>query len=163
EIHYLSVLEEHFTFFRQELAGRIRPVIAQRTSDLLRLTTNGRYSLLELDEDYNIYLYDQTQRFPLARFSGGEQDLANLCLRIAISQVVAERAGSTQVNFIVLDEIFGSQDEERKELILNTLQHLSSQFRQIFVITHVPEIKDVMPVVVSVEDVGGVESVARMV
>ena len=163
EIHYLSVLEEHFTFFRQELAGRIRPVIAQRTSDLLSLTTNGRYSLLELDEDYNIYLYDQTQRFPLARFSGGEQDLANLCLRIAISQVVAERAGSTQVNFIVLDEIFGSQDEERKELILNTLQHLSSQFRQIFVITHVPEIKDVMPVVVSVEDVGGVESVARMV
>ena len=98
----------------------------------------------------------------IARFSGGEQDLANLCLRIAISQVVAERSGGTQVNFIVLDEIFGSQDEERKELIMNTLQHLSSQFRQIFVITHVEEIKDVLPVVVSVTEKDIVESIATL-
>ncbi|UCE07903.1 MAG: SMC family ATPase, partial [bacterium] len=163
ELHYLVALDQHFGIFRQELAGRIRPIIAQRASDLLSLTTNGRYSLVELDEDYNIYLYDQTQRYPLARFSGGEQDLANLCLRIAISQVVAERAGGTQVNFIVLDEIFGSQDEERKELIMNTLQHLSSQFRQIFVITHVEEIKDVLPVVVSVEEKDIGESAARLI
>ncbi|MBD3287977.1 AAA family ATPase, partial [candidate division KSB1 bacterium] len=150
ELHYLSALDQHLGIFRQDLAGRIRPIIAQRASELMNLTTSGRYSLLELDDDYNIFLYDHTDRFPLARFSGGEQDLANLCIRIAVSQVVAERAGGTQINFIVLDEIFGSQDEERKELIMNTLQHLSSQFRQIFVITHVEEIKDIMPVVVSV-------------
>ena len=163
ELYYLVALDKHFGVFRQELTGRIRPIIAQRASDLLSLTSNGRYSLLELDEDYNISLYDQTERYSLARFSGGEQDLANLCLRIAISQVVAERAGGKQVNFIVLDEIFGSQDEERKELILNTLQHLSTQFRQIFVITHVEEIKDVMPVVVSVNEKDLGESVANLI
>jgi exonuclease SbcC len=162
DIVYLKSLDHHFGIFRQELAGRIRPLIASRASELLHLTTHGRYSIMELDEDYNIYLYDQTTRFPLARFSGGEQDLASLCLRIAISQVVAERSGRSQINFIVLDEIFGSQDEQRKDLILSAMQHLSSQFRQIFIITHVEGIKDALPVIISVEEESIEESVAKL-
>ncbi|MDZ7318883.1 MAG: SMC family ATPase [candidate division KSB1 bacterium] len=162
-IVYLKALDHHLGIFRQDLLGRIRPLIASRASELLQLTTQGRYSILELDEDYNIFLYDQAQRFPLVRFSGGEQDLANLCLRIAISQVVAERAGRSQINFIVLDEIFGSQDEQRKDLILNALQHLHSQFRQIFVITHVEGIKDVLPVVIAVEEESLDRSIAKIV
>ncbi|UCE05121.1 MAG: SMC family ATPase [bacterium] len=162
DVVYLKVLDQHLGIFRQELAGRIRPLIASRASELIHLTTQGRYSIMELDEDYNIYLYDQTTQFPLARFSGGEQDLANLCLRIAISQVVAERSGRSQINFIVLDEIFGSQDEQRKELILSALQHLSTQFRQIFIITHVEGIKDALPVIVSVEEKSIEESIARL-
>jgi exonuclease SbcC len=163
EIVYLKSLDHHLGIFRQELAGRIRPMIASRASELLHLTTQGRYSIMELDEDYNIYLYDQTIPFPLARFSGGEQDLANLCLRIAVSQVVAERSGKSQINFIVLDEIFGSQDEQRKDLILSALQHLSSQFRQIFIITHVEGIKDALPVVISVEEKSIEVSVAKVI
>lgn len=162
DIVYLKALDQHLGLFRQELSGRIRPLIAGRASELLHLTTQGRYSIMELDEDYNLYLYDQALRFPMARFSGGEQDLANLCLRIAISQVVAERAGRSQINFIVLDEIFGSQDEQRKELIINALQHLYSQFRQIFIITHVEGIKDALPVIISVEEKSAQESVAKM-
>jgi len=163
EIVYLKALDHHFGNFRQELAGRIRPIIASRASELLHVTTKGRYSFLELDEDYNLYLYDQANRFPLARFSGGEQDLANLCLRIAISQVVAERSGRSQINFIVLDEIFGSQDEQRKDLILAALQQLYSQFRQIFIITHIDSIKDALPVVISVTEKSLEESVAVLV
>ena len=162
DVVYLKALDQHFGIFRQELAGRIRPLIASRASQLLHLTTHGRYTIMELDQDYNIYLYDQVARFPLVRFSGGEQDLANLCLRIAISQVVAERSGRSQINFIVLDEIFGSQDEQRKELILNALQHLSSQFRQIFIITHVEGIKDALPVIISVEEKSVEKSVATL-
>jgi len=75
---------------------------------------------------------------------------------------VAERSGGKQVNFIVLDEIFGSQDEQRKELILKMLQHLSSQFRQVFVITHVEEIKDIMPVVISVQRKDRAESTVTL-
>ena len=162
EITYLDALEDHFAHFRLELAGRLRPLIAGRASELLRLTTDSRYSVLELDADYNISLYDDTTAHPIARFSGGEQDLANLCLRIAISQVVAERSGGSPINFIVLDEIFGSQDEERRGLILTALQHLSSQFRQIFIITHIEEIKDVLPVLVAVEEKNAEESSAVM-
>jgi len=69
---------------------------------------------------------------------------------VAISQILAERSGGAPINFIVLDEIFGSQDEERKSLILDALAQLSSQFRQIFMITHVESIKDNMQVIVEV-------------
>ncbi|MEA3428425.1 MAG: SbcC/MukB-like Walker B domain-containing protein [Thermodesulfobacteriota bacterium] len=96
------------------------------------------------------------------QFSGGEQDLANLCLRIAISQVVAERSGGAPINFIVLDEIFGSQDSGRRDLILNALGQLSSQFRQIFIITHIEQIKDMLPVIIDVTTKDGEESVARV-
>ncbi len=150
EIFYLNVLDEHFGKFRLELASRIRPLIALRASELLALTTMSRYNLLELDKDYNIQIYDGNSPFTIQRFSGGEQDLANLCLRIAISQIVAERSGGDQINFIVLDEIFGSQDTERRDLILNALGKLSSQFRQIFIITHIEPIKDMLPVIIEV-------------
>ncbi len=150
EIVYLNALDEHFGRFRLELAGRIRPLIAHRASELLSLTTQARYSTVELDEDYNIRIWDGNIPFAIERFSGGEQDLANLCLRIAISQVVAERSGGAPINFIVLDEILGSQDAERQSLILQALGQLSSQFRQIFLITHIDSVKDMLPVIVEV-------------
>lgn len=149
-IQYLSLLDEYLGSFRLDLAGRIRPIIAQKASELLSLTTRGRYSLLHLDEDYNINLYDGNEAFQIERFSGGEQDLANLCLRIAISQVVAERSGGAPINMIVLDEIFGSQDLERRDMILYALNQLSNYFRQIFIITHIEQVRDSLPVIVDV-------------
>jgi len=161
EVLMLEALQEHLKTFRVEMAGRLRPLIEGRASEIMRMATNGRYTMLELDESYNLYLYDQNRRFEINRFSGGEQDLLNLCLRVAISQVIAQRSGRPALQFIVLDEIFGSQDEERKLLLLATLQHLSGYFRQIFLITHEQGIKDNLPVVLEVE-MEGVNSVVRM-
>jgi len=135
-----------------DLMGRMRPLLESRTSQLLGLLSDGRYSIVELDEDYNIFIYDGNEKFKIQRFSGGEQDMFNLCLRIAISQIVADRGGG-EINFIALDEIFGSQDADRRENILRIFNGLSSQFRQIFLITHIEEMKDMMPVVWSVEEV----------
>jgi exonuclease SbcC len=154
EVILLDSLQEHLKIFRAELASRLRPLIADRASELLRLITAGRYSLLELDESYNIFLYDRRERYGIARFSGGEQDVANLCLRVAISQVIAQRTGKPPLQFIVLDEIFGSQDEERKTMVLATLRQLSNYFRQIFLITHVESVKESLPVVLQVEMAG---------
>jgi len=151
-VQYLDVLADIFVSFRMDLMGRIRPLLESRTSQLLSLVTDGRYSVVELDEDYNIFIYDGSEKFRIQRFSGGEQDMFNLCLRIAISQIVADRSGG-EINFIALDEIFGSQDVGRRENILKIFTGLSSQFRQIFLITHIEEVKDMIPVVWSVEEV----------
>jgi exonuclease SbcC len=148
--HYLELLEAHFNRFRLELAGRIRPLLAHRASDLLAMTSSNRYQRMELDEDYNIQVFDGNRAYAIDRFSGGEQDLVNLCLRIAISQIVAERSGGAPINFIVLDEVFASQDEERKQLILSALARLSTQFRQMFMITHVEAIRDALPVILHI-------------
>ena len=84
------------------------------------------------------------------RFSGGEEDIANLCIRLAISRVIAESAGTTGVNMIILDEIFGSQDIYRKRNIVSLLNELTNQYQQIFLITHVEEMKERMGYVIDV-------------
>ncbi|MHB8606070.1 MAG: ATP-binding protein, partial [Thermoplasmatota archaeon] len=128
--------------FKDRLLGRVRPMLSEHASGLFRLLTDGRYSDLELDEDYELAVRDDGESFRLERFSGGEADLANLALRLAIGEVVAERAGGAEFHFLALDEIFGSQDEVRKGNILRALADLSGKFRQILVITHVEDVKD---------------------
>ncbi|KPK99340.1 MAG: hypothetical protein AMJ91_08155 [candidate division Zixibacteria bacterium SM23_73_3] len=141
EQRYLEKLDLLFSDFRVSLIGRIRPTLSRYAKNLFLELCENRYEDFELDEDYEIYIYDQGEKFPIDRFSGGETDLANLCLRIAISLLISE---SSQVgfSFIILDEIFGSQDTLRKENILNALAQLKNRFRQIFLITHIDDIKD---------------------
>ena len=152
KINSRGKLEQIMKDFRLELISRIKPILTQRSSELFKEITRGRYSTIDLDEDYNIIIVDNGGRFTTDRFSGGEGDLANLCLRIAISQELTERSGGMQANFIALDEIFGSQDVERKRSILEALSMLSGQFKQILVITHVEDVKEVLPYVLAVKE-----------
>lgn len=127
--------------FRQHLITRIRPRLADLSSGLFSDMTGGKYSLVELDEKYNLRVMDNGEYFGVERFSGGEKDLANLCLRLAISMALTESAGLSR-SFVILDEVFGSQDNERKELIIGALGSLKNRFPQILLITHVEDIKD---------------------
>src|SRR3990170_102835 len=145
---YLEKLDKILVDFKTSLISRIRPALSTYTNELFLELTDGRYEKLELTDEnddryppYEIVIYDQGERFSIERFSGGEKDLANLCLRLAISQQVSQSSG-VEFSFIILDEIFGSQDASRKENILKGLAKLKNRFRQIFLITHIDDIKD---------------------
>lgn len=127
--------------FRKDLIAQIRPRLAELAGELLGEMTDGRYQVMELDEEYNIRIFDNGKFFGIERFSGGEKDLANLCLRLAISLALAESAGLSR-SFVILDEVFASQDDSRRELILSGLAGLKSRFPQILLVTHIAEIKD---------------------
>lgn len=147
------------TDYRQFLISRIRPKLAEVSGLMLTELTDGKYSGVELDEEYNLYIYDGNEKYPLPRFSGGETDIANLCLRLAISQLIAESSGA-ETGFIILDEIFGSQDLHRKSAILEALNKLTKQYRQIILITHVEDIKDTVENIIEVtENEEGISSV----
>lgn len=146
-----STLETIMNNFKMDLIARIRPSLSTRASNLLRQITNGRFSTMELNEEYEIQIEDEGKSFGIDRFSGGESDLANLCLRVAISQELSERSGGGAAGFIVLDEIFGSQDSERKVSIMKALSALSNQFKQILLITHIDDVKESLPFVLNVK------------
>jgi len=137
----LNRLAQIMKGFKENVISRIVPTLSEVSSDMLSQLTEGKYGGMRLDDEYQMYLYDQGEEHRLERFSGGETDLANLCLRLAISRMIMERSGS-QMNFLVLDEIFGSQDQSRKRNILETLGQLQKQFRQILLITHIDDVKD---------------------
>ncbi|MBN1677115.1 MAG: SMC family ATPase [Candidatus Thermoplasmatota archaeon] len=138
----LGLLVDVLVGFKDRLIGRVVPALSELTSKGLEAMTEGRYSRAELDESYELHIEDQGTMYPIDRFSGGESDLANLSLRLAISRMIAERTGAAPLNFLMLDEIFGSQDPNRKRSVMTALSRLSVQFRQIFLITHIEDIKD---------------------
>lgn len=158
-VRYLGMLSEVMADFRTFLISRIRPTLSSYASDFFGRLTDGKYVEVELDEDYDLLVYDKGESYSIERFSGGEEDLANLCLRLAISEVITERAGGV-FNFIILDEIFGSQDMIRRHNIMKALSGLATKFRQIFLITHVEDVKDDMENILSIlENEDGTSSV----
>ena len=147
----LGMLSEIMSNFRTHLISRIRPTLSSYSSDFFEQLTDGKYKELELDENYNLFINDNAKSYGIERFSGGEEDLANLCLRLAISEVITERAGGI-FNFIILDEIFGSQDFFRRQNIMKALNSLSSKYRQIFLITHIDDLKNDMENIIFVNE-----------
>ena len=82
-------------------------------------------------------------------FSGGEAFRVNFALRIALSQMLAERAG-TQIRTLVIDEGFGTQDAEGLQSLIGAIRAIQDDFETILVITHLDEIKDAFPVRIEV-------------
>ena len=75
-----------------------------------------------LDDDFNLLVRDIDNDYPIERFSGGEQDDIAVALRIALSRYLAELHGVHESTFLIFDEIFGSQDEERRNNLLTALR-----------------------------------------
>src|SRR5439155_3494162 len=117
-----------------------RPQLEQETALLLGQTTRGRYGSVQLSDAYHLEIIDGRRAHPLRRFSGGEQDLAALCLRLALSRMLARQRGA-ETGFVLLDEVFGSQDPERRRALLEQLHAIAeSEFRQVFVISHTGDV-----------------------
>jgi len=57
--------------------------------------------------------------------------------------MIAERAG-LDLGLLVLDEVFGSLDEARRDSVIALLQNLKGAFPQILLITHIESIHDMV-------------------
>jgi exonuclease SbcC len=128
--------------FKTNINSKIAPKISQIASNMYSKITKGKYQFIEVSNDFDFYIYDDGKKYPIERFSGGEVDLANLVLRIAISKTLMELNGSSQIGFLAFDEVFGSQDETRRLEILEAFHTIKEQYRQIFLISHETEIKE---------------------
>jgi exonuclease SbcC len=84
-------LDRAYSDLRTDLNFQLRPELSELASSFLLDLTDARYSELELDDNYNVIVLEDG--IPKPVISGGEEDLANLVLRLAISQMIAERAG----------------------------------------------------------------------
>lgn len=132
-------LDDAFATLRTELNDRLRPELSELASGFLETLTDGRYAELQLDEDYAVRVLEDG--LPKAVLSGGEEDLCNLVLRLAISQMIAERAGQA-FSLLILDEVFGSLDESRRENVIALLRRLHDRFEQVMVITHIEDVRE---------------------
>lgn len=149
--------------FRDHLVQRIGPELSREAEALFRELTNREYDDLRIDDEtLTIEIADGDTYHPIERFSGSESDLANLALRVAISMHLSRVSGA-DIGMLVLDEVLASLDEERKDLMVQTLGRLASRFHQLFVITHAERVKDQFPATIEVAKVGRRRSVAALI
>jgi exonuclease SbcC len=143
----LDELDRAYNDLRTDLNFQLRPELSETASRFLADLTEGRYDALELDDQYNVVVHEDGSPKPV--ISGGEEDLANLVLRLAISQMIAERAGQS-FSLLVLDEVFGSLDEARRANVVELLRRLHDRFEQVIVITHIEDVREGLDRVVRV-------------
>ena len=69
------------------------------------------------------------------RLSGGQKAICAIALRIGINKVISRRS-AVSLNFLVLDEVFGSLDKHNRSEVMRILKGLTDLFPQILTITH---------------------------
>ena len=129
------------------------PELADETNRLLERLTDGDMSLYfetlkeaksKKDtpiETLDIKVSDNLGTRPLEMYSGGEGFRAAFALRIALSKLLAHRAGAS-LQTLIIDEGFGSQDAKGREKLIECLNAIKDDFKRIIVITHIDELKD---------------------
>ena len=129
------------------------PELAEETNRILDRLTDGDMSLYfdtlresktKRDgpiETLDIKVSDNLGTRPLEMYSGGEGFRAAFALRIALSKLLARRAGA-RLQTLIIDEGFGSQDAKGREKLVECLNAIKDDFERIIVITHIDELKD---------------------
>jgi len=132
-----KVIADYVVYLMQVVRSRIEGEVSRIISEI----TGGRYEQVLLDEDFNLLVRDIDNDYTIDRFSGGEQDDIAVALRIALSRYLAELHHVHESTILIFDEIFGSQDEERRTSLLTTMRTQESRFPQIILISHIPEMQ----------------------
>ncbi|MBU1879540.1 MAG: SMC family ATPase, partial [Chloroflexi bacterium] len=100
-------------------------------------------------ETLDIAIADELGTRPYENFSGGEQFRANFAIRVALSKLLARRAGA-QLQTLVIDEGFGTQDTQGRSRLVEAINAITDDFAFILVITHIEELQDAFPVRIDV-------------
>lgn len=148
EVRVCDECDRVVTEFRKYVNLSIRPRMAELASEYLADLTDGRYSAVELEEDFTPTVVEDGEAKRV--ISGGEEDILNLCMRISLSHMLAERAGQ-HFSLLILDEVFGSLDEGRRSNVISLLEKLRGRFEQIIIITHLDDVKDGVQHLIQVE------------
>lgn len=111
---------------------------------------------LETDVTSNImdiYIEDGKSRRLVEMGSGMEKTICSLALRVALGNLSA----MARPDVFILDESFGALDEENLQKGMELLSLFRGYFKAIYVITHIPQIKEVADKIIEIKH-DGIES-----
>ena len=103
-----------------------------------------------LKETLDIIISDSAGTRDYEMFSGGEAFRVNFSIRLALSEILAQRAGA-RLQTLVIDEGFGSQDALGRQRLIEAINIVKADFAKILVITHIEALKDFFPTRIEIE------------
>lgn len=164
--HYYQTLEKAYSEIPSLLFSRIKPTIEDYANEILRdLSPNEKVELRShrdtkkntLVKSFDVLLKTSTGTREIEDISGSQRFRVSLALRLALAKVNAELY-NVDVDFFIVDEGFGSLDENNIQLIKRTLKQVSDTFKLFLVITHIEELKDTFEVEIKIHSNGGVSN-----
>jgi exonuclease SbcC len=130
------------------------PELERSANELLSRMTDGRLHVRietqreiktgELREALDIIISDELGSRPYEMYSGGEAFRIDFAIRIALSRMMARRAGA-KLRSLFMDEGFGTQDARGREHLVAAINSIQDDFDLILVITHIDELKEAFP------------------
>lgn len=133
------------------------PEIEARANEIIGLLSDGAMSIRlvtqqaykdqsrqDMRETLDVLISDGQGLRDYSLFSGGERFRVDFAIRLALSKVLAQRAGA-RLQMLVIDEGFGSQDEIGRQKLVEAVNLVQGDFGCILVITHIDALKDVFP------------------
>ena len=138
--HTLPALEREANHILQRLtAGRMH----------VRFDTQRETKTGNLRETLDISISDEKGTRPYENFSGGEQFRINFAIRVALSRMLAQRAG-VRLRSLFVDEGFGALDADGRQRLVEAVKAVQSEFDLILVITHIDELREAFPTQIQV-------------
>lgn len=119
----------------------------------LRLKTQEEKVTGGMKDVLDIEIADELGERSYELYSGGETFRINFALRIALSQLLARRAGAN-LRTLFIDEGFGTQDENGRSKLVEAITAIQDDFAMVLVITHIDELRDSFPIHIMVEKAG---------
>lgn len=110
----------------------------------VKIETQRQTKKGDLLETLDINISDELGTRNYEMFSGGEAFRINFAIRIALSKLLAKRAGAP-LPTLVIDEGFGTQDSAGIEKLKEAINSIQDDFDRILVITHIEELRDAFP------------------
>ncbi len=132
----------------EEIANRL---LAQMTDGRmhLRFETQREKVTGGVAETLDIRISDELGTRNYELYSGGESFRVNFAIRVALSKLLASRAGA-RLRTLFIDEGFGTQDARGRERLVEAINAIQDDFDRILVITHIDELKEAFPVRIEV-------------
>jgi len=137
----------------------VLPELEEEANRLLERMTEGRMHVrFETQritkkgtpvETLDIKIADELGTRSYELYSGGEAFRVDFAIRIALSKLLARRAGA-HLSTLFIDEGFGTQDSQGRARLVEAINSIRDDFQLILVITHLDELKDAFPVRIDV-------------
>ncbi|APC65586.1 hypothetical protein AAV35_14175 [Salimicrobium jeotgali] len=153
---------------RYVLASYLDEILLQ-ANQRLQVMTDYRYQLKRSEEiakrgaqsGLDLEVMDQYTGLErsVRTLSGGEGFKAALSLALGMADVVQSHAGGIQLNTLFIDEGFGTLDDISLQQAIECLKSLQDGNRLLGIISHVPQLKEEIPVQMQVSASGSGSSV----
>ncbi|MHA1886609.1 MAG: AAA family ATPase, partial [Promethearchaeota archaeon] len=134
---------------------------ANDTLSLLSENTLRVRLVPEGDEKLIIHISDNLGERIYESYSGGEEFRIDFSIRLALSRLLAKRAGFP-LQTLIIDEGFGSQDQTGLSNLVDALYQVQSQFARIIVVTHLTSLQNAFPARLEVKK-NELESTVRVI